>query len=84
MMMATRSSLPPSLYAISGLIPLTETLFLWPSLVMTAALVVVSVLLAWASAPPPEKARTAESFGVDLGEEAAAEAAEAAARKGST
>ncbi len=29
MMMATKSAMPPSLFSISGLIPLTQTLFLW-------------------------------------------------------
>src|SRR5271169_5327130 len=32
MLMATKSALPPKLYAISGLIPLTSTIFLWPSM----------------------------------------------------
>ena len=32
MLMATKSALPPPLFAISGLIPLTQTLFLWQSM----------------------------------------------------
>src|ERR1039458_9705562 len=32
MLMATKSSMPPSLFNISGLIPLTQTLFLWQSI----------------------------------------------------
>src|SRR5208282_3441324 len=35
MMMATKSALPPSLFSISGLIPLTQTLFLWQSIATT-------------------------------------------------
>lgn len=67
MMMATRSAIPPSLFATSGLIPLTETLFLWPSLLTTAILIAVSVALAYWSAPSPERAHTAASFGIDVG-----------------
>jgi short-chain fatty acids transporter len=64
MMMATKSSIPPTLFSISGLIPLTQTLFLWPSIVMTAILIVLSVLIAYLSTPSPENARTAESYGI--------------------
>src|SRR5271157_3872101 len=35
MLMATKSSMPPSLFNISGLIPLTQTLFLWQSIATT-------------------------------------------------
>jgi short-chain fatty acids transporter len=65
MMMATKSAIPPTLFGISGLIPLTQTLFLWPSIVMTAILVVLSVLIAYLSTPSPENARTAESYGIE-------------------
>src|SRR6266436_2716954 len=64
MLMATKSAMPPSLFAISGLIPLTQTLFLWQSMVMAAVVIVVSVLVAYLSAPSPENARTAESYGL--------------------
>ncbi|MGA2903800.1 MAG: TIGR00366 family protein [Candidatus Korobacteraceae bacterium] len=61
MLMATKSSIPASLFSISGLIPLTQTLFLWPSIATTAILIVLSVLIAYLSTPSPENARTAES-----------------------
>jgi short-chain fatty acids transporter len=64
MMMATKSTMPPTLFSISGLIPLTQTLFLWPSIVMTAILIVLSVLIAYLSTPSPKNARTAESYGI--------------------
>ncbi len=64
MLMATKSAIPPALFNISGLIPLTQSLFLWQSIVTTAILVVVSVLIAYWSAPSPENARTAESYGI--------------------
>lgn len=63
--MATKSSMPPSLFNISGLIPLTQTLFLWQSIATTAILIVLSVLIAYLSTPSPENARTAESYGID-------------------
>src|SRR6266852_2275176 len=64
MLMATKSAMPPSLFAISGLIPLTQTLFLWQSMVTAVAVIAVSVLVAYLSAPSPENARTAESYGL--------------------
>ena len=65
MMMATKGSIPASLFAISGVIPLKQTLFLWQSLVTALVLVVVSVVLAYASAPSAENAKTAEDFGIE-------------------
>ncbi len=64
MMMATKGAIPPSLYAISGLIPLRQSLFLWQSMVTALVLIVVSVVIAYFSAPSAEKARTAEDCGV--------------------
>ena len=68
LMMATKSAIPPSLFAISGLIPLTQTILLWPSLLTTALLIVASVAIAYWSAPSPGRARTAASYGIDLEE----------------
>ena len=80
MMMATKGAIPPSLLNISGLIPLTRTLFLWQSIVTAAVLIVVSVLVAYLSAPSAERARTAESYGIKY--EAAAEKLEAKTKPG--
>ncbi len=66
MLMATKVSMPPALFAISGLIPLTQTLFLWQSLATAAILIAVSVAICFFAAPSPENARTAEDFGVSL------------------
>src|SRR5258708_39632570 len=60
MLMATKSAMPASLLAISGGIPLSETIFLWPSLVTTAILMAVAVSVAYLSAPSAATARTAE------------------------
>jgi short-chain fatty acids transporter len=66
MLMATKSSIPPSLFAISGLIPLTQTLFLWQSIATTAVLIVVSVAIAYLSAPSADKARTTADYGIEF------------------
>jgi len=64
LMMATKGAIPPKLYEISGLVPLTQTLIIWPNFWTIAALIVVSIAIAYWSAPIPEKAKTAESFGL--------------------
>jgi len=67
MMMATKSAIPPALFAVSGIIPLRQTLFLWESLSIALVLIVVSVIIAYFSAPSAENARTAADFGIDVG-----------------
>lgn len=57
MLMATRSAIPPPLFNISGLIPLTQTLFLWQSIAMILILIVLSVGIAYLSTPSTENAR---------------------------
>jgi short-chain fatty acids transporter len=64
LMMATKEAIPPKLYEISGLIPLTRTLFIWPSLLTALILILVSTAVAYWSAPSPEHAKTAEDFGL--------------------
>ena len=64
LLQATRSAIPPSLLPVTGVIPLRQTIFLWQSLVMAAILIVISVVVAYVSCPPPERARTAEEIGV--------------------
>lgn len=64
MLMATKGAIPPSLFVISGLIPLTQTIFLWQSIVTACVLIAVSVLIAYASAPSADKARTAEHYNI--------------------
>lgn len=66
LMMATQESIPPKLFAISGLIPLSDTLFLWQNAVMILALVLISLLIAYFSTPSENDSKNAESFGVDL------------------
>jgi len=64
LMMATKSAIPPKLFAISGTIPLTQTLFIWPTLLTALALIIISILIAYWSAPSPESAKTVEDFGI--------------------
>ena len=48
---ANAASLPKSLLPITGVIPFSETIFLWQSAVITVSLLVVSVVIAVWSAP---------------------------------
>lgn len=57
LLQATKSAIPASLLPITGVIPLTQTIFLWPSIAMAAALITVSVIVAYVSAPTEENAR---------------------------
>jgi short-chain fatty acids transporter len=63
---ANAASLPKSLLPITGVIPFSETIFLWQSMVVTVVLVVISVVVALWSAPGPNTAMTAEDMGVQV------------------
>ncbi|MGC8602811.1 MAG: short-chain fatty acid transporter [Desulfomonilaceae bacterium] len=64
LLMATKGAIPPALLNISGTIPLTQTIFLWESLVTAMILLIISVMIAYFSAPSPENAKTADYYGV--------------------
>jgi len=66
LLQATKSSIPPSLLPITGVIPLTHTIFLPQSMAMAAVLVIVSVIVAYASAPREGQARTAKMMGIEF------------------
>lgn len=66
MMMATRSSIPPSLLPVTGVIPLSQTIFLWQSLTLATILIVLSVTIAWFSCPSPSRTRNAKSMGIEF------------------
>ncbi len=59
---ANPASMPPGLVEITGVLPFTETIFLWQSIALTAALILVSLLIAWLTAPGAATARTAKDF----------------------
>lgn len=64
LMMATKSSIPTGLYEISGVIPMTQTIFLWQSITLAAVLIAMSVAIAYYSCPRPEHAKTAKMMGI--------------------
>ena len=72
---ANAASLPKSLLPISGVIPFSETIFLWQSMAITTVLLVVSVAIAIWSAPGPNTAVTAEAMGIETSRQDAIEVA---------
>ena len=62
---ANPKSLPPSLLPITGVIPFSETIFLWQSMLIALILVVLSTAIALASAPGRDTAVTAQDLGID-------------------
>lgn len=66
LLMATPSSIPPQLLKITGGIPLRETIYTWQSLLTAATLIMVSVLIAYISAPTGESVKTIQSLGIEI------------------
>jgi len=58
LLQATKSSIPPALLPVTGVIPLTQTIFLWQNVVMALVLIAISIAVAYYSAPRDEDART--------------------------
>ena len=56
---ANPASMPPALLAITGVLPFSQTIFLWQSVALTTVLIAVSVAIAWWTAPAGEAARPA-------------------------
>ena len=69
LMMATKGSIPPALYKISGVIGLDLTLFTWQNLVMIVVLVVLSCWICYVSTPTADRAKTAEMAGIHYKED---------------
>jgi short-chain fatty acids transporter len=65
LLMAAPASLPDSIKRISGVIPLSQTLGLWQSLLVAAVLILVSMAVAFYSAPGEAQARSMKQMGVD-------------------
>lgn len=74
--MASPNALPQSIRAIvqgeaggirNGIIPLSHTIFLWQSLVSVVVEIVLVTTLVYFYAPRADRARTAQSMGIDLG-----------------
>ncbi len=62
---ANPASLPPALLPITGVIPFSQTIFLWQSMLIAGILIVLSTVIAMASAPGRDAAVTAEDMGID-------------------
>jgi len=63
LLMATPASIPAALLKVSGVIPLSRTIYTWQSLTTAGILMLASVVVAYLSAPATPS-RTAESFGI--------------------
>src|SRR5215510_2344569 len=64
LIMAAPASLPQSILAISGVIPLSQTLLLWQSMLTAAVIVLLSMAIAYYSAPDSSQARSMADMGV--------------------
>lgn len=73
--MATPTAMTPAIREIvaqgdvapGGLIPLSETIFLWQSIASVVIEIVVVTGVIWLAAPRGARARNAEALGIDLG-----------------
>lgn len=66
---ANKESLPESIYKLTGVIPFTETIFLWQSIAMTLILMVVSIVIAYWSAPKGQNVKTMQDFNLHFEDE---------------
>ncbi|MBB4267080.1 short-chain fatty acid transporter [Roseospira visakhapatnamensis] len=66
MLQANPLSLPKSISDISGVIPLSDTIFLWQSVVLYFALMIMSILVFYFAAPRGRHVKTAADMGVDV------------------
>jgi short-chain fatty acids transporter len=63
---ANAASLPKPLLAITGVIPFSQTIFLWQSMVICVVLIAVSIAISLWSAPSGQKAVTAQMMEVNV------------------
>ena len=63
---ANPGSMPPNMLAVTGVIPFSETIFLWQSLLLAAILIAVSTWTIWATVPDKLHTRTAQDLGVNV------------------
>jgi short-chain fatty acids transporter len=64
LIMAAPASLPDAIENISGVIPLSQTLGLWQSLLIAAVLILVSMAVSYYSAPSQAHAKSMSDMGV--------------------
>lgn len=72
LIMAAPASLPDAIERISGVIPLSQTLGLWQSLLMAVVLIAISMAVAFFAAPGDAQARSMQDMGVTSPQAAAA------------
>jgi short-chain fatty acids transporter len=65
---ANAGSMPAGLLAETGVIPFSQTIFLWQSMLCAVILTVVSTWIAWKTAPGAAQAHTAQGLGIGLQE----------------
>ncbi len=63
---ANPASLPKAISDITGVIPFSQTIGLWQSQAMALIIVILSVVIAYLSAPTGRQIRTAADLGIDL------------------
>jgi short-chain fatty acids transporter len=66
LLQANAASMPPGLLAETGVIPFSQTIFLWQSMLCAVILIVASTWIAWNTAPSAPAAHTAHALGIDL------------------
>jgi short-chain fatty acids transporter len=65
LIMASSASLPDPVEQISGVIPLSQTLGLWQSMLIAVLLILASMAISFYSAPPPSQAKGMADMGVE-------------------
>lgn len=63
---ANPASMPPGLLQITGVLPFSETIFLWQSIALTAVLIAVTLWIVWATVPAAGQAKTAQDLNIDV------------------
>ena len=63
---ANPGSMPPSMLAVTGVIPFNETIFLWQSLLLAVIVIAVSTWTVWATVPDVAHTRTAKDLGISV------------------
>ena len=66
---ANKASLPEPIYNLTGVIPFTETIFLPQSMIMTGVLIIVSIAIAFWSAPKGNSIKTIDDFSIGFEDE---------------
>ena len=66
---ANKASLPENIYNLTVVIPFSQTIFLWQSAVIVLVLIVLSVGIAYWSAPKGKNVKTLDDFAIQFEEE---------------